>query len=61
MTNYVDVKADHDKRQYYVVERATGKVVAKYNYSSELSRGEAAGRANLRRLEINRNASTLRS
>jgi len=55
-STYCDVKADHDKHEYYVVERATGTVIATYKYKarSETSRGIAAGRANMHRLEINR-------
>lgn len=53
-----DVTADHDKREYYVVNRASGNVVATYPYKerSELSRGSAHGRANMHRLELNRKA-----
>jgi hypothetical protein len=51
---FYDVQADHEKCEYYVVARHTGKTVATYRYKGELDRGRAAGRANMHRLELNR-------
>lgn len=57
MTRFCDVRADHDKREYYVVERYTDKIVATYKYQkTELSRGVAHGRANLHRRAVNEQA-----
>jgi hypothetical protein len=49
-----DVSADHDKREYYVIRRETGEVVATYRYKarSESSRGIAHGRANCHRNDL---------
>jgi hypothetical protein len=49
-----DVKANHDKREYYVVERDTDKVIASFKYKpKELDRGVAHGRANILRHRLN--------
>jgi len=55
MRKFHDVKADHEKREYYVVERDTGKVVATFRYKrrSELDRGRAHGMANFCRARLN--------
>ena len=52
-----DIKADYDKREYRVIDRATGKVAAIYSYTSgECARGIAHGRANIERDARNRPA-----
>ena len=54
-STFVDVQADYDKCEYRVVERATGKVVARYKYKqrSDSSRGVASGRASACQHDIN--------
>jgi hypothetical protein len=51
-----DLKADYDRREYTVVERDTGRVVATYRYKarSESARAYACGRAHLHQHELNR-------
>jgi hypothetical protein len=54
-TKFYDIKADHDLRKYFVVERNTQKIVASYSYKpKESDRAQAAGRAQIHRLELNR-------
>jgi hypothetical protein len=61
MRKFYDLQADHDAREYRVVERYTGEIIAIYKYQSkENSRGVAHGRANVHRNNLNRRASNHR-